>query len=89
MTDPAGLPRVAVYTRPGCHLCELLLEQLAPLLRDRAVLEMRNVDAREDWQSAFGVRIPVVEVAGSVVCEGRLDAAAVVAALRAVSRAGL
>ena len=85
---PAGAPRIAVYTRPGCHLCELLLEELAPLVRERAVLETRDVDAREDWRHAFGVRIPVVEIEGSVVCEGRLDVPAVVGALRAASSAG-
>ena len=88
ITAPTDLPRITVYTRPGCHLCELLLEELAPLVRDRAVLEPRDVDAREEWRQAFGVRIPVVQIAGSVVCEGRLDVPAIVGALRAASGAG-
>lgn len=87
MNADQGGPPIVVYRRAGCHLCELLLEELAPLIRGRAGLELRDVDASEDWRAAFGMRIPVVELEGRVVCEGKLNAAAVDEALRAAGRA--
>ncbi|MGH8224277.1 MAG: glutaredoxin family protein [Woeseiaceae bacterium] len=73
--------RVTVYSRPDCHLCEELLEGLLPLLRGRAEVEVRDVDRQQDWQRTYGGRIPVVEMNGSVICEFRLDGAAVQRAL--------
>ncbi|HLT89826.1 MAG TPA: glutaredoxin family protein [Woeseiaceae bacterium] len=71
-----SLPEVAVYTRPGCHLCEVLLESLVPLVRGRARLELRDVDTEPRWRDEFGSRVPVVAVDGLVVCEHVLDEAA-------------
>ena len=75
-------PRLVVYSRPGCHLCELLLEELLPLARGRASVEVRNVDERDDWRERFGLDVPVVELDGTTVCRHRLDRDAVARALR-------
>lgn len=75
------MPLVQVYSRPGCHLCELLLEELLPLLRGRVRLQVRNIDEDPALQQAFGARIPVVEIGGRVVCELKLDMDAVESAL--------
>jgi hypothetical protein len=56
---------------------------LLPVVRDRAAVEVRNIDSREDWQREYGLRIPVVEVDGHFVCQFRLDATAVQSALAA------
>lgn len=76
-------PRIAVYSRRGCHLCELLVEQLLPLARGRAEVVVRDVDSREEWLERYGLRIPVVEMDGAELCEHELDAAAVRRALDA------
>ena len=70
-----------VYSRPGCHLCEQLIEELLPLVAGRRAVEVRDVDVSEDWRSRFGDRIPVLVIEGRVVCEGRLDRHAVRQAL--------
>lgn len=74
-------PVVIVYSRPGCHLCEHLLEELAPLVRGRASLEIRNIDDDAAWQREFGTRIPVVEIDGHTICQYTLDPAALERAL--------
>ncbi len=74
-------PAVIVYSRPGCHLCEQLIGELAPLLRGRAELEVRDIDGHGPWERQFGTRIPVVEIAGRVICEFHLDRDAVEEAL--------
>jgi hypothetical protein len=66
-----------VYSRPGCHLCEQLVEELLPLARGRVEVEIVDIDTREAWQSAYGTRIPVLEYAGEFVCQYTLDVAAV------------
>ena len=70
------MPSVQIYSRPGCHLCEQLIEEIAPLLRGRARLEVFNIDSRDDWQETYGTRVPVVEIDGRFLCEHRLDRAA-------------
>lgn len=66
-------PVLYVYSRRGCHLCDVLVEELLPLVRGRLGVEVRDIDRRDDWQERFGVRIPVVEFEGEVICQYRLD----------------
>lgn len=80
--------RFRVYSRPGCHLCEDLLDELLPLVRGRAVVETRNIEDDPRWLSDYVLRIPVVECAGEVLCEGRLDRAAVLQHLADSESAG-
>ncbi|MEO8443408.1 MAG: glutaredoxin family protein [Gammaproteobacteria bacterium] len=70
---------VVVYSRRGCHLCEFLLEELVPLCRGRATIRVCDVDERQEWQQAYGNRVPVLCVADREVCAGRLDRDAVLA----------
>lgn len=71
-----------VYSRQGCHLCEVLIEELLPIARGRAQVRVHDVDTREDWQKEYGLRVPVVELNGSCLCEFELDKAAVIDALK-------
>lgn len=70
-----------VYSRKGCHLCEVLLEALLPMVRGTFEVEVRDIDTRSDWRNRYGTRIPVVELQGRKVCEYRLDREAIVALL--------
>lgn len=74
-------PTIYVYSRRGCHLCEVLLEELLPLARGRLDIEVRDIDSRADWKERFDVRIPVVEFEGEVLCQHRLDQRAIDAIL--------
>ncbi|MDH3510770.1 MAG: glutaredoxin family protein [Gammaproteobacteria bacterium] len=68
---------VIVYSRRGCHLCELLLGELEPLVRGRASINVRDVDDRPEWQATYGERVPVVCCDGDEICHYTLDRAAV------------
>ncbi len=70
------MPSVQIYSRPGCHLCEQLIEEIEPLMRGTATLEVRNIDTRTDWREKFDTRVPVVEIDGLFICERKLDRAA-------------
>jgi hypothetical protein len=81
---------LTLYTRPRCGLCDLLHEDLLTLCRGRTVeIVPIDVDGDPDLKARYGARVPVVVGDGAVLCEGRLDAAAVRAFLeRPATRIG-
>ena len=82
MIDPVELLRV--YSRPGCHLCEKLLEELLPLVRGKLQVEVVDIDSSPEWQRQFSLRIPVLEYQGQVVSQYTLDVGAIRAILAAL-----
>ncbi len=62
-------PQLILYSRPECHLCEALTEQLLPLLGDRVALNVVDVDSSVALERRYGLRIPVL-VAGDVELSG-------------------
>ena len=76
------MKRLKVYSRAGCHLCEVLIEELEPLIRGHADLEIRDIDTHPDWHERFWSDIPVVEFEGRVICRHFLDREAITGILR-------
>ena len=70
---------IYVYSRRGCHLCEVLIEEMLPLLQGRIDIEVRDIDTNDDWKNLYDVRIPVVEFEGQVISEYPLDKAKIAA----------
>jgi hypothetical protein len=79
-----GMPVITVYSRPGCHLCETLIEALLPKVRGRATVEVVDIDTRPDWHDAYALRIPVVELDDRFVCQYVLDEAALADAMDSI-----
>jgi hypothetical protein len=72
-----------LLVREGCHLCdEFLLELSLDQPARMAGLTLRDVDREPALAVEFGLRIPVLRLAGRVVCEGRYDRGKVGAALQ-------
>jgi hypothetical protein len=69
------------YSRKGCHLCELMLEELLPLIRGRAEIEYRDIDSQQEWREKYDVRVPVIEYDGQLISEYPLDYGAIRAIL--------
>lgn len=61
------------YSREGCHLCEVMLEELLPLIRGRADIQMRDIDTVDEWREKYDIRIPVIEYDGELVSTYPLD----------------
>ncbi len=74
---------IDVFSRRGCHLCEVLIEELLPIVEGRATVSVHDVDTREEWAARYGDKVPVVELGGRVLCQYKLDAEAVHSALAA------
>jgi hypothetical protein len=74
MTDASGKPRLVLYSRPGCLLCDEMAEALAEWLVGRSCsAEVRDIDDDPEAQARYGLRIPVLLLDGREVCRGRLD----------------
>lgn len=68
---------LTLYHRRGCHLCEQMLASLYGLYGDELEVELVDVDGDAELKERYGKRVPVLAGGGKVVCEARLDEAAV------------
>lgn len=86
-TAPDARPKVRLYERPDCHLCEQALEQLEALRAEGLSFEIERVDIESDDRllRRHLERIPVIEVDGDEVCALGLDADAVLVKLATVA----
>jgi glutaredoxin len=68
-------PRVVLYTRPDCHLCDEARAGLESLRADGLEFELEEIDIDSDDEllRRFLERIPVVELDGEIVSELWLD----------------
>lgn len=57
--------KLTLYSRPECHLCEALLEELLPLIGPHVSIEKVDVDSSVALERRYGLRIPVL-AAGDV-----------------------
>jgi glutaredoxin len=63
-----------LYTRQGCHLCEVAWQQLQAAQRRRSfTLEVVDVDSDPELVSQYGSRVPVVLVNGKLRFFGRIN----------------
>jgi hypothetical protein len=66
--------RFLLYSRPGCGLCEEMLLELAALpAAAQAGVDVLDVDADPAAKVRYGHKIPVLLLAGELVCHGRVD----------------
>lgn len=66
---------LVLYGRPGCHLCDEMVDEIADTLRGRAYrLKVEDVDTRAEWRNRFGSRVPVLTLPdGTELCHYHLD----------------
>ncbi|MEJ2393910.1 MAG: glutaredoxin family protein [Candidatus Thiodiazotropha sp.] len=72
------------FHRPGCHLCEEMLEQLEALKSELGFqLQQLDVDADAQLRARYHTRVPVLEDAeGNLLCEVFLDPVSVMSYLQ-------
>jgi glutaredoxin len=80
---PKDVPKVLMYARPGCGLCDEAREVIMAE-RARTPFEYREVDVSGDdaLELEYGIRIPVVLVDGRELFEIRVDAGRLAEAVR-------
>lgn len=67
-----------IFSRPDCHLCDVLHQELEHLCAGRAKISIVDIDSRPEWQVRYGSLIPVLSCAGEEICHYRLDHKAVI-----------
>jgi hypothetical protein len=77
------MPEWTVVARPGCGLCEEMLQELASVLpaAQAARVQVVDIDANPELTRKYGSRIPVLLADGEFVCAYRLDTQRVAAHL--------
>ena len=81
MTTPIQ-PRITLYSRPGCHLCDAAREIVVRVCEDlgESWVEI-DIDADGDLADRFGEEVPVTFVDGAQHDFWRVDEARLRAAL--------
>ncbi len=68
------VPTVTLYSRPGCHLCGVVKEQLERIRRQvNFQIEESNIDDDPSLRVRYNDDIPVVAVNGKDVFKHRID----------------
>lgn len=52
--------KLILYSKPGCHLCEGLLEKLQLVQSVQFDLEIRDITSNLNWFEQYQVEIPVL-----------------------------
>ncbi|HEY2907736.1 MAG TPA: glutaredoxin family protein [Vicinamibacterales bacterium] len=66
---------VRLYTRPGCHLCDVMkatLEQVAASSSTPVEIEQIDISIDADLEARYGLEIPVLEIKGKKVAKYRI-----------------
>ena len=77
-----GGPRLTVYGRGYCHLCDDMVSALREQqLLHRFVFDVVDVDSTPELESRYGDLVPVLTDGDREICHFRLDIAALTAYL--------
>lgn len=75
---PADAPRVTLYLRKGCHLCDVALLQLRALQQTVPFhVDQVSIEGDEELERRYMLEIPVIAVNGEVITQAPIDLAAV------------
>jgi hypothetical protein len=67
--------RIILYTKPGCHLCEVMKQEiLAAQCDDLYTLEEVNIESDPELLRRYRFEIPVLSMDGVEAFKGRLSA---------------
>jgi glutaredoxin len=90
MSEERGArPQVTLYTRVGCHLCDVVKDMLHEALRERAFdLATVDVDTDPELVRLYGLEVPVVAINGRKAFKLRCDPKAFRASLDRVAATG-
>lgn len=64
---------LTLYSRPDCHLCDVMAGQLEPLVRGRAELRVVDISSDLELKRRYGLRIPVLTAVDEELCQFHLD----------------
>ena len=76
MSLPVADPRIRIYSRRECHLCDDAKAVVAPIAEARGLsVETVDVDSSAELAARYGLEVPVVFVDGRKAFKFRVDVA--------------
>ena len=74
MSKTRTLPKVTLYTKAGCHLCEDARSVLNDIAASMS-FELTEIDIRSDMHifAQYRYRIPVILIDETIIAEGRIE----------------
>ena len=64
-TNRVSTPIISVYSRHGCHLCEIAIEQLESMRVELGfTIEIIYIDGDSELEKLYGEQIPVIHING-------------------------
>jgi len=77
------IPRVTLYTRAGCHLCDAAKENLLAARRQEAfTLEEVDIDTDPALRTLYNEEVPVIAINGKKAFKYQVDPPAFLKTLR-------
>ncbi len=64
------MTRLLLYSRPGCHLCELLLDEVRPLLGVEDTVALVDITDDIGLERRYSLKIPVLAAADGTELSG-------------------
>jgi len=67
---------LTLFFREGCHLCDVMLRELAPYIElPNVKIQRIDIDEHPQWLEAYNEFVPVLHINDEPVCKYRLDKA--------------
>ena len=68
------MKKVTVYSRSGCHLCEIAIDRIKSTMSElKFELDVKLIDNEAKLQEEFGEQVPVILIEGKVHDYWRVD----------------
>ena len=68
------MKKVTVYSRSGCHLCEIAIDQIQSVKKDLDFdLEIKLIDKDLDLEKEYGEQVPVILIDDKIHDYWRID----------------
>ena len=64
------MPKIVLYSRDGCHLCDIAAEVLS---RNLLTFEVVDIDGHVELYERYNECVPVIEIDGRERFRGRVD----------------
>ena len=78
------MKKVTVYSRTGCHLCEIAIDRIKSTMGDlKFKLEIKLIDADVKLQEEYGEQVPVILIEDKVHDYWRVDLERFIKAVKA------
>jgi glutaredoxin len=65
---------VTVYSRSGCHLCEIAIDRISSIINDyNFTLDIILIDQNSELEKEFGEQVPVILINNKIHDYWRVD----------------